>query len=113
MEFICAGCDHEIDEDGVCSEGCTYENTGFWTCKKCSNKCENVEVCPNCDDENCICVTDEDENVTANKNCKEHNCCKVCSKFVECKFNDVAWLCADCQKVIDDECDNNEEEELS
>jgi len=107
-DCICAGCEHEIDEDGFCSENCNYENTGFWTCKKCSNKCENVEVCPNCDDDDCICVTDEDGNVTANKNCNEHNCCKVCSKCVECKFNDVAWLCADCQKNIDYEPDEEE-----
>ena len=111
VDCICAGCNHEIDEDGFCSEGCRYgEIAGFWTCKKCSNKCENVEVCPNCDDDNdCICVTDEDENVIANKNCNQHNCCKVCSKCVECKFNDVAWLCADCQKNIDDESEDEDD----
>lgn len=48
-DCICAGCDNEIKEDGFCSEGCRYgEIAGFWTCKNCSNKCENVEVCPNC-----------------------------------------------------------------
>lgn len=47
--YTCQGCQHTIDEDGFCSDGCNYSDTlGFWTCKVCYKKCENVEKCPNC-----------------------------------------------------------------
>lgn len=83
VDCICAGCHNEIKEDGFCSEGCRYgEIAGFWTCKNCSNKCENVEVCPNCkksDDES----EDEDEKIGTCDDCAGYfdagkDTCKTC-----------------------------------
>ena len=56
--------------------------------------------------DDCICEEDENGDTITNKDCPAHDCCKVCSQGKKCTFNDMAWLCADCQKEIDDEIDN-------
>jgi hypothetical protein len=67
--------------------------------------------CYSCDDDDldefddCICEEDENGDTITNKDCPAHDCCKICSQGKKCKFNDMAWLCYDCQKQIDDEID--------
>lgn len=107
VDCICAGCDNEIKEDGFCSEGCRYgEIAGFWTCKNCSNKCENVEVCPNCDDE-----SDDEDDIL---------CCERCG-YEDHKNEDGEWtevlthsesdkvFCKDC--MPEDESDDESDDE--
>ena len=48
-------------------------------------------------DDGCICEEDK-----TNKDCPSHNCCKICSQGKKCKFNDVIWWCADCEKETED-----------
>lgn len=55
------------------------------------------------EDDDCICGEEP------NKNCDQHCCLQCCEP--KTKFNDVAWLCAPCQKKIDDEVDNYTDEE--
>jgi hypothetical protein len=79
---------------------------------ECEHKYEcDCEFSDDEDEDDCICEEDANGETIANKDCPAHNCCKVCSQSKKCKFNDMAWLCADCQKDIDDEIDTYSDEE--
>jgi len=88
-------------------------------CRHCENKpilrgeslCRDCflddEICKECEEEEeedtCICGTEP------NKNCDQHSCLNCCNP--KASFNDVAWMCVPCQKVIDDEVDAYSEDE--
>jgi len=55
------------------------------------------------EEDKCICEVDDNGNKIGNEYCTEHDFCDICADREKCKFNGLAWLCADCQKEIDDE----------
>lgn len=86
-----------VELDFLISHLTNYKNT----CIECVALKETIDD----SDEEDACICGEEPN----KDCDQH-CCLQCYD-PKTSFNDVAWLCTPCQKVIDDEIDNYTDEE--
>jgi len=101
--------DDDCDGSVLCKKCVAKEAVKLSKCfycdddKICRYRFGLVTICDDCEGNDCICGEEP------NKNCDQH-CCIQCYE-PKASFNNVAWLCAPCQKKIDDETDYTDKEE--
>ena len=109
---MCKGCQHPIDEEGMCSPGCNYyKYEGSWKCGNCNTWREGEKCCTNCGPtcEYCQCILPQDKMYFEYKMEDEDTflCCGKCADDEENDLSDVSlaalWKFGTCIEIEDPE----------